>query len=218
MTTNDNHKWAGVLSIMPTPFLDDGSLDLGSIQVLCEAYIDRGVSGLTILGVMGEAHKLLPDERARVIEAYIQGVAGRVPVIVGTSHQGTRPAMALAQQAERLGAAGVMVAPPPVPAGNLDDLVFDHYLAIHEVVSVPIVVQDHPGSTGILMSPKLLARLAANLERVHYLKLEDPPTPVKTDQVRQLAGDKLGILGGLGGVYFFEELEHGALGTMSSRW
>jgi 4-hydroxy-tetrahydrodipicolinate synthase len=94
-------------------------------------------------------------------------------------------------------------------------LVFDHYRAIHDVVSVPIVVQDHPGSTGIILSPNLLARLAANLERVRYLKLEDPPTPVKADQIRELVGDKLGIFGGLGGVYFFEELEHGALGTMT---
>ena len=213
--TNDESGFSGVLSIMPTPFLEDGSLDVTSIRVLCDAYLEHGVNGLTILGVMGEAHKLLPDERARVIEGYIEGVAGRVPVVVGTSHQGTLPAIALARQAQRLGAAGVMVAPPPVSAQNMDELILDHYTAIHDSVSLPLVVQDHPGSTGVLLSPQLLAQLANRLERVRYLKLEDPPTPIKADQVRQLTGDKLGIFGGLGGVFFFEELEHGALGTMT---
>jgi 4-hydroxy-tetrahydrodipicolinate synthase len=208
-------EFAGVVAIMPTPFLEDGSLDLDSIQVLCDVYIERGVNGLAILGVMGEAQKLLPDERAQVIETYVRCAAGRVPVVAGTSHQGTHPAIALALQAERLGCAGIMVAPPPVPAARVDDLVFDHYRSIHNAVSVPMVVQDHLASSGVLMSPQLLARLSAELERAGYLKLEDPPTPAKADQIRYLAGGRPRIFGGLGGLYFFEELEHGAAGTMT---
>jgi 4-hydroxy-tetrahydrodipicolinate synthase len=164
---------------------------------------------------MGEADKLLTDERVRVIETYIGAANGRIPIVVGTTHAGTQPAVALARQAEKLGAAGLMIAPPPVTGADACDQIKAHYQAINDAVSIPIVVQDYPISNGVILSPELLAEMARSMERVQYLKLEDPPTPVKLQRVRQQAGDRLGVMGGLGGMFYFEELEQGALGTMT---
>ena len=213
---DSEHQFSGVLSITPTPFNEDGALDLDSVKTLVDFYAKQGVDGITILGVFGEAHKLLPAERAQVIEAFVGATDGRFPVLVGTTHAGTNPAVALARQAEQLKAAGVMVAPPPLTGDDTDDLVFDHYQAISDAISVPIIVQDYPPSSGGLkMSPRLLARMAESIVQVRYLKMEDAPSAVKTGKVRELAGDSLGILGGLGGVFFFEELQQGAIGTMT---
>lgn len=210
------HAFKGVLSITPTPFHEDGSLDLESIGHLVDFYAERGVDGITILGVFGEAQKLLPAERAQAIETFVRATADRFPVVVGTTHAGTQPAVALATQAEQLGAAGIMVAPPPLTGDDTDELVFGHFQAISDAVSIPIVVQDFPpASGGLKMAPRLLARMAASIEQVHYLKLEDAPSAVKTGRVREIAGDSLVILGGLGGVFFFEELQQGAAGTMT---
>jgi 4-hydroxy-tetrahydrodipicolinate synthase len=208
--------FTGALVIAPTPFEDDGSLDLDSINTLVEFYVEKGVHGLTTLGVFGEAHKLLFDERARVIEAYISATDGRLPVYVGATHAATTPAVALARQAQELGGAGLLIGPPPLSGGNTEDLVRAHFQAISDAVSIPIMVQDYPPSSGGLkMSPELLAKMGETIEQVRYLKLEDPPTPLKVNQVRQVAGDNLGIVGGLGGLFFFEELEQGAQGTMT---
>ena len=208
-------RFEGVFSIAPTPFNKDGTLDLDSIKTLVDFYIAKGVHGLTILGVMGEADRLLPEERVRVIETFLSEVNGRMPVVIGTSHAGTIPAIALARQAERLGAAGVMVAPPPVAGGHQEQLLRDHFQAISDVISIPIVVQDYPPSSGVMLATALLSDLAETVEHVEYLKLEDPPTPVKIGEVRRLAGDRLSIFGGLGGVFYLEELERGASGTMT---
>ena len=213
MPSHDRYK--GVLSITPTPFHKDGSLDLESIDTLVEFYVEKGVNGLTILGVMGEAHKLLPAERAQVTQAYVEAVDGRMPVLVGTTHAGTNPAVALARQAEEQGAAGIMVAPPPVVGSQSDELVFEHYNTISNAISIPIFVQDYPPTSGVTLTPELIGRMADKIEQVKYLKLEDYPSPAKTGKVKALSGDKLTILGGLGGIFFFEELEHGAEGTMT---
>ncbi len=211
-----NDNLSGVICITPTPFNHDGSLDLDGITTLVGFYKDAGVHGLTILGVMGESNKLLPDERARVTEAYLEAAGGQLPVIVGATHAGTNVAIALAQKAASQGAVGVMIAPPPVSGGSADKLVFEHFKAISDAISIPIILQDFPpASAGLKLSPELLAEMGKNIPRVQYLKLEDPPTPKKIAQVRQLAGDSLGIFGALGGLFYFEELEQGSLGTLT---
>ena len=211
-----NAKLNGVLCITPTPFNHDGSLDMDSIKTLVGFYKDVGVHGLTILGVMGESNKLLSDERARVTEAYIEAVNDRIPVIVGTTHAGTNVAIALAQKAEAQGAAGVMIAPPPVSGGNADKLVYDHFDAISDAISIPIILQDYPpASAGLILSPEVLAEMGRSIPMVQYLKAEDPPTPAKIAKVGKLAGESLGIFGALGGLFYFEELEQGSLGTLT---
>jgi 4-hydroxy-tetrahydrodipicolinate synthase len=207
--------FSGVLSITATPFTDDGELDAAGLPRLVEFFLRCGVSGLTLLGLMGEAPALTPDERRRVIEGVVAAANGRVPIIVGCSHAVTRQAAALARQAEQLGAAAVMVMPPPATGFERDQAVRDHFRAVGEAVSLPLIIQDYPPGSGTVLTPAMLVALAQSVERFRCLKLEDTPSALKIAQVRALLGDGLPIFGGLGGLYYLDELAQGAVGTMT---
>jgi 4-hydroxy-tetrahydrodipicolinate synthase len=204
----------GVIPITATPFDERGGVDRRSIATLVEFEAGCGVHGLTVLGVMGEAHKLSEGERRQVAEAFLQAVAGRFPVVVGVSHGGTAVAVELARAAEAAGAAAVMLAPPPGVRGEA--AIVAHYRAVAAAIGIAIVVQDEPTSTGVLMSPELLVRLAAELPACRYVKLEEPPTPTKVTALRRLPGGAaIAVFGGLNAMYFVEELARGAVGIMT---
>ena len=203
----------GVWNIVPTPFLPDGSLDESSLGTLADFVVATGVTGMTILGVLGEAGKLGDDERRRVIDGIIRATAGRIPVCVGVSHASTDRAVAYAREAEGSGAHSVMLAPPPL-ARPTDAALRRHYLTVTEAISIPVVVQDHPTSSGVLMSAELMASLGAEAPRAAIVKLEDEPSPPKVRKLRELEPD-VSILGGLGAGMLLEELAAGADGTMT---
>jgi 4-hydroxy-tetrahydrodipicolinate synthase len=203
----------GVWNITPTPFADDGSIDEPSLGTLTDFTIGCGVDGLTILGVMGEAHKLTDAERDRVIAGTIEAARGRVPVCVGTTHAGTDGCVAFTRRAAELGAAAVMVGPPRL-ARSSDAALRRHYLAVAEASPLPIVVQDHPASSGVTMSVEFIASLAGEAAACRFLKAEDEPSPPKIGAVRAANPDVV-VFGGLGGVMLLEELRRGAAGTMT---
>ncbi len=207
--------FSGVLSITPTPFTDDGALDAAGLPRMVEFFISHGAAGLTLLGLMGEAPALTADERRQVIEGVVAAVNGRVPVVVGCSHAVTRQAVGLAQQAQALGAAAIMLMPPPAAGFTRDETVRDHFRAVGDALSVPLIIQDYPPGSGTVLTPAMLAELAERVERFQCLKLEDAPSALKIAQVRALLGDRLPILGGLGGLYYLDELDQGARGTMT---
>ncbi len=203
----------GVWNIVPTPFDPNGELDLASIASLVPFVRATGVDGLTILGVLGEAGRLGDAERSAVIEAVMRAAGGSIPVCVGVSHASTDRAIAFAREAERAGAAAVMLAPPPLTKPN-DAAIRRHYLAVAAAIELPIVVQDHPASSGVRMSVELLLALAEESPACRVVKLEDEPTPPKVGAL--VAGsDSLVVLGGLGGSMLPEELRRGAHGTMT---
>lgn len=205
---------AGVIPITVTPFDDHGRVDEAGIATLVDVEAGWGVHGLNVLGIMGEAHKLGELERRRVAELFCKHAAGRLPVVVGTSHGGTGVAVELSGAAEDAGAAAVMVAPPPGLRG--DAAIVAHYREVAAAIAIPIVVQDEPVTTGVLMPPELLARLASEVEACRYVKLEELPTPTKVTALRRLpGGDRLRIFGGANAMYFVEELSRGAVGIMT---
>jgi 4-hydroxy-tetrahydrodipicolinate synthase len=204
----------GVYNITPTPFAHDGSLDIDSLKRLTVFTRDKGVHGMTILGVLGEADKLTEGERDRVIATTVEAAGSGFPICVGTTHAGTDGCIAYSRRAQELGARAVMVAPPKLARAN-DAALERHYLAVAEAIDIPVVVQDFPPSVGgILMSVEVIARIGAASPRCRYLKLEDEPSPMKVSQVRA-ANPEIRVLGGLGGMMFLEELRHGAHGTMT---
>jgi 4-hydroxy-tetrahydrodipicolinate synthase len=204
---------SGVCPIALTPFTDEGDVDLWGIDSLAGLYLDSGVHGLTVLGIMGEAHKLSDAERRVVTRRYISAVGGRVPVVVGCSAMATRVTVERAHEAEAAGAAAVMVAPPN-NVGNLD-LVFEHYRQVAEAVSVPVVVQDEPVNTGVVMPAAFVARVVNEIKGCRYVKLEEAPTTIKITSLLKEIRAEVGIFGGLGGMYFYEELARGAIGIMT---
>jgi len=203
----------GVFNITPTPFHPDGRLDTASVRTLTEFTIARGVHGMTILGVLGEADKLTERERDEVIGATLEAAAGRIPICVGTTHAGTDGCVAFSRRAEALGAKAVMVAPPRL-ARATDAALLRHYTTVADAITIPVVVQDHPTSSGVLMDVDLLATLGEKSPRCRTVKLEDEPSPVKIAQLRAANSD-LRMFGGLGGNMFLEELKRGAVGTMT---
>jgi 4-hydroxy-tetrahydrodipicolinate synthase len=206
----------GVVPIALTPFTDGGDVDFAGIDALSGRYLASGADGLTVLGIMGEAHKLTDAERSAVAERYIAATGGEVPVIVGCSAPATRVAIERAREAEGFGAAAVMVAPP----NNLKnlDLVFAHYGEVAEAVSVPVVVQDEPVNTGVVMPAAFVSRVMNEVENCRYVKLEEAPTTIKISALLNGIEDpekRAGIFGGLGGMYLYEELSRGAVGIMT---
>ena len=205
--------WSGVFHILATPFTEDGALDLAGVPRLVEAVLATGVRGLTILGIAGEAHRLTDDERRRMVEAVVKEARGRAPVAVGVSAPGTHLAAGYAATARDHGAAAVMVA-PPAGARNLD-VVAEYYQVVARAAGLPLVLQDEPVTTQVQMPPAFLARLIDELPTVEAVKLEEAPTPPKITRLHALAARRVPIFGGLGGVYFFEELSRGAAGAMT---
>ena len=203
----------GVYAILPTPFDEQRRIDFASLRTLVNFELNVGVHGITLLGVLGEVMRLSDVEKREIAETVVDQVKGRVPVVVGTGSSGTDLAIMYSKEAEEIGVDAIMVAPPRLTRPN-DDLVFNYYHDIAKKVNVPIVIQDKPTTYGVHMSPTLIARLST-IERVNYVKLEDAPTLSKITLIRSLIGDKLRIFGGLGGLYFYEELLRGACGIMT---
>ncbi|MFL6031437.1 MAG: dihydrodipicolinate synthase family protein [Rubrobacteraceae bacterium] len=203
----------GVCTIALTPFTGEGDLDEESIDSLAGFYLNSGVHGVTILGIMGEAHKLSDTERQAVTDRYVSAIGGRVPVVVGCSAVATRIVVERARAAEEAGAAAVMVAPPNNQRSL--DLVFEHYRRVAEAVSVPVVVQDEPVNTGVVMPAPFIAKLVDEIEGCRHVKLEEAPTTIKISALLNYAKTEVGVFGGLGGMYFYEELARGAAGIMT---
>lgn len=202
----------GVYPILATPFHDDESLDLESLDRMIRFMARAGVDGVTVLGVLGEANRMLDAEREQVIRTAVQAAQGRLPIIVGASHSGTQAALALSQMAQSLGAQAVMVTPHAEAIPN-DDRVFEYYKTIAAGIRIPIVLQDHPASTSVHMGVPLMLRLVAELPGVAALKEEAVPTAPKIRALLQgMSTRKVPILTGLGALYAQFDLAAGSAG------
>jgi 4-hydroxy-tetrahydrodipicolinate synthase len=208
-------KFTGVYSVLPTPFTKDGAVDIASLQRVIDLFIAAGVNGFTALGVTGEVSRLTEKERTTVLTAVTSHVNGRAAVIAGATAEGTLTCIEYCRNALAEGANAVMVSPPRLPKLN-SDAVVTHYKALAAAVDIPIVVQDYPPISGYAMEPSLLARIAREIPSARTIKLEDPPTPLKTARILAQCQDlTVDILGGLGGVFLLEELMAGAAGVMT---
>ena len=211
---------AGVYLIAVTPFTDSGALDLASTDRMVDFCMDCGVTGLTVLGIMGEAGKLTAEESCVFVKQVLTRVAGRVPVVVGASAPGFAPMRELTESVMTMGAAGVMVAPPSTLRS--DDQIVAYFDMVNETLGpdVPWVLQDHPVSTGVQMSTAVILRILQNSPRCVMLKHEDCPGLAKLSALRaaDARGDvrRVSILTGNGGGLFLpEELSRGADGAMT---
>jgi 4-hydroxy-tetrahydrodipicolinate synthase len=182
--------------------------------------LEAGVTGLTVLGIMGEATKLTAEESRTYVKQVLARVAGRVPVVVGASAAGFAPMKELTQSVMDLGASGVMIAPPPTV--KTDDQIVSYFDMVSETLGsdVPWVLQDHPVSTGVQMSASVVLRIIKNSPTCVMLKHEDCPGLAKMSAYRAASdkGDakRISILTGNGGGLFLpEELTRGADGAMT---
>jgi 4-hydroxy-tetrahydrodipicolinate synthase len=210
----------GVYLIAVTPFTDNGALDLPSTDRMVDFYLEKGVTGLTVLGIMGEATKLTAEESRIFVKRVLARVAARVPVVVGASAPGFAPMGELAQSVMAMGAAGVMVAPPS--SVRTDDQIVAYFDMVNETLGpdLPWALQDHPVSTGVQMSTAVILRILKNSPTCVMLKHEDSPGLSKLSAVRAASerGElrRVSVLAGNGGGLFLpEELTRGADGAMT---
>ena len=207
---------AGVYVIAVTPFHPDGRIDTESCDRMVDFYLEAGATGLTVLGMMGEAPKLTVDESCDVVAQILRRVDGRVPVVVGVSAPGFAQINALTRLVIDLGAAGVMVAPP----GNLrtDDQIVTYYKQVAELLGdVPFVLQDFPLVTGVQIAPGVMARIFNEVPTCVCLKHEDWPGLEKISALRRdgFLSRRISILCGNGGLFLPEEMARGADGAMT---
>lgn len=210
----------GVYLIAVTPFTDSGELDLASTDRMVDFYLERGASGLTILGILGEANKLTAQESRTFVKQVLTRVAARVPVVVGASAAGLAPMRELTRSVMDIGASGVMVA--PAATLRTDEQIVAYFDMVGETVGadVPWVLQDHPVSTGVQMSTAVVLRILKGAANCVMLKHEDCPGLAKLSAIRAAsARDELPrpsiLTGNGGGLFLPEELGRGADGAMT---
>jgi 4-hydroxy-tetrahydrodipicolinate synthase len=207
----------GVFPVAPTIFADPGSLDLDGQRRCVDFMIDAGAHGICILANFSEQFSLTDDERDRVIDAVLEHVAGRVPVIVTTTHFGTQVCADRCRRAESAGAALVMVMPPYHGATIrvAERGIIEFFREVGAAISIPLMIQDAPVS-GTSLSAELLARIAQEVTNVRYFKLEVPPVAAKLESLIRLGGEVIeGPWDGEEGITLMADLEAGATGTMT---
>ncbi|MCW1842900.1 dihydrodipicolinate synthase family protein [Prosthecomicrobium hirschii] len=209
---------AGVFPIAPTPFTADGSLDWASAERLFAWYDGLGADGTTVLGIMGEAPKLEPEESLRIVKVAVAGMPGK-PVIVGVSAPGFAAMRRLARDAMEAGAAAVMIAPPP--SLRTDDQITGYYGQAIEAIGadIPFVIQDYPLTLSVIMTPAVIRRIVMDNPSCVMLKHEDWPGLEKISALRRFEADgslrHISILTGNGGLFLDFEMERGADGAMT---
>jgi len=172
------------------------------------------VSGLTILGVLGESNRLTDKEREIIIDTAVKAVKGSIPIVVGTSHTGTYATCELSRMAQELGGSAVMVTPQR-EATPSDEKVFDYFSRVGQSIDIPIVLQDHPASTLVHMPVPLIIKIVNSVPGVTCVKAEAVPTPDRVAAIRKGVNRPVSILGGLGALYGMFELQVGCDGFMT---
>ncbi|MBD3624529.1 MAG: dihydrodipicolinate synthase family protein [Rhodobacteraceae bacterium] len=210
---------AGVFVIAATPFAENGALDLESTDRMVDFYLETGVTGMTILGIMGEAPKLAGDESQAFARRVLDRVAGRVPVIVGVSGAGLDNMARLTHSVMDAGAAGVMVAPSQGLAP--EDRQRGYFAQVCKALGedVPICLQDYPQTLNSWFSVETILQLTVDHPQIVMLKHEDWPGLTKLSRVRAESGTgdvpRLSILTGNAGLFLPMEMARGADGAMT---
>jgi 2-keto-3-deoxy-L-arabinonate dehydratase len=210
-------RYRGVFPVAPTPFTEDGALDLASQKRCIDFMIDAGSQGICILANFSEQFVLADDERELLARTIIEHVAGRVPVIVTTTHFSSRLTIERSQRAQTLGAAMVMVMPPYHGATiRVNEVaIFDTFARLSDAISIPVMIQDAPVS-GTVLSATLLARMAREIEQVSYFKIETVGAASKLRELIRLGGDAIeGPWDGEEGITLLPDLDAGATGAMT---
>lgn len=217
MPTASRPPMRGVFPVVPTIFDERGELDLEGQLRAADFMIDAGSEGLCILANFSEQFVLADDERERIQDVVLNHVAGRVPVIVTTTHFSTRVCAERSKRAMQAGAAMVMVMPPyhgatiRVPEGRI----YEFYQAVSDAIDIPIMIQDAPVA-GTPLSAPFLARMAREIANVSYFKIETPQAAAKLRELIALGGESVvGPWDGEEAITLMADLDAGATGAMT---
>ncbi|MDN4018277.1 dihydrodipicolinate synthase family protein [Zwartia panacis] len=210
-------RYQGVFPVVPTIFKESGELDLPSQKRCIDFMIDAGSHGLCILANFSEQFSISDDERERLTREILEYVAGRVPVIVTTTHYGSLICAQRSRRAQDLGASMVMIMPPyhgatiRVPEPNI----YEFFSIVSDAIDIPIMIQDAPVS-GTTLSAAFLAKMATEIANVSYFKIETPGAASKLRELIKLGGDAIeGPWDGEEAITLLPDLEAGCTGAMT---
>lgn len=209
-------RYKGVFPVAPTTFTESGELDLESQKHCIDFMIDAGSNGICILANFSEQFALSDQEREVLTTMILRHVAGRVPVIVTTTHFSSRVCVERSRRAQEEGASMVMVMPPYHGATIrvTEPQIYDFFSELSSALRIPVMIQDAPVS-GTPLTATFLARMARELERIAYFKIESAGASSKLRELIRLGGDAVeGPWDGEEGITLFTDLEAGATGTM----
>ena len=209
---------SGVFIIAATPFTDTGEIDFDSADRLADFYLDKGVSGITVLGMMGEAQKMSGDESKAFLAHMLARVNGQVPIVVGVSNPGLHNLVRLSKVSMDNGAAGVMIA--PLTGLATEEKIYKYFEQVFAELGsdVPVCYQDYPFATRSDISVPLFNRMVRDFDQMVMLKHEDWPGLNKISRVRDASAQglrRVSLLVGNGGLYLPQELARGADGAMT---
>ena len=210
-------RYSGIFPVVPTTFTESGELDLESQKRCVDFMIDAGSDGLCILANFSEQFLLSDEEREVLTKMIIEYVAGRVPVIVTTTHFSTRVCAARSRQAQALGASMLMVMPPYHGATFRvsEPQIHEFYARLSDAVSIPIMIQDAPAS-GTVLTASFLARMAREIEHVAYFQIETAGAASKIRELIRLGGEAVeGPWDGEEAITLLPDLDAGATGSMT---
>ncbi|MEY4752056.1 MAG: hypothetical protein RIQ60_4270 [Pseudomonadota bacterium] len=210
-------RYQGVFPVVPTTFTESGELDIESQKRCLDFMIDAGSDGLCILANFSEQFALSDAERELLTEVQLQHVAGRVPVIVTTSHYSSRVCAERSRRAQDLGASMVMVMPPyhgaTIRVGEAQ--IAEFYAAVSDAIDIPIMIQDAPVA-GTPLTPAFLAKLASEIRQVSYFKIETAGAASKLRELIRLGGDAIeGPWDGEEAITLLPDLHAGCTGAMT---
>ena len=217
MTATTAPRYQGLFPVVPTPFTETGALDLESQKRCVDFMIDAGSNGLCILANFSEQFLLADDEREVLTRTILEHVAGRVPVIVTTTHFSTQVCAERSQRAQAMGASMLMVMPPYHGATFRvgEPQIHEFYQRLSDAVTIPIMIQDAPAA-GTPLSPAFLARMAKEIEHVAYFKIETAGAAAKLRELIRLGGDAIeGPWDGEEAITLVPDLDAGATGAMT---
>jgi dihydrodipicolinate synthase/N-acetylneuraminate lyase len=210
-------RYQGVFPVVPTTFTEDGALDLESQKRCVDFMIAAGSTGLCILANFSEQFLLADAEREVLTRTILDHVAGRVPVIVTTTHFSTEVCAERSRRAQEQGAAMVMVMPPYHGATLRvgEDKIYEFFARLSDRLAIPIMIQDAPVA-GTQLSPAFLARMAREIENVAYFKIETAGAASKLRELIRLGGDAIeGPWDGEEAITLLPDLDAGATGAMT---
>jgi dihydrodipicolinate synthase/N-acetylneuraminate lyase len=187
-------QWSGVFPAVTTQMREEGALDLEATQRCVERLVEGGVSGLVMMGMVGENSSLRPDEKLKVLQAGLDAARGRVPVLSGVAEFTTAAAAAYARECERLGAQGLMLF-PAIGYKSDDDETVVHYRSVAGASGLPILMYNNPVGYGVDLTPEVLARLA-DCPTLVAIKEESYDVRRVTD-IHNLLGDRYAVVCGV---------------------
>jgi 4-hydroxy-tetrahydrodipicolinate synthase len=215
--TTSARRYQGVFPVAPTVFDENGQLDLEGQKRAVDFMIDAGSDGICILANFSEQFVLSDDERETVMKTVLEHVAGRIPVIVTTTHFSSDICAARSRRAQDLGAAMVMVMPPYHGATiRVPEIgIYDFFRRVSDAIDIPIMIQDAPVA-GTPLSATFLARMAREIPNVAYFKIEVANAAAKLRDLLALGGDSIeGPWDGEEAITLMADLDAGATGAMT---